>query len=125
MTDRRCSLAIESPVDQLPNNPLNAYLIYGQEKRRSNSLPNLLEQQPDQTSHIKHRQVSICDLDSFDIELANYKNLAKNCHGARSNQEVNEVPFRKLYSFEGGDRGRNHHRRGSIAVRFDNPKVIS
>lgn len=123
MSDRRCSLAIESPVDRLPNNPLNAYLVYGQQQRRSNSLPNLVEQHTQDP--IRHRQVSICDLDSFDMELANYKKLAENCQGPRSTQEVNEIPLRRLSTSEALVGGRNHHRRGSIAVRFDNPRVIS
>ncbi|KAK6459542.1 induced under oxygen limitation [Scheffersomyces xylosifermentans] len=112
---------------------------------KSHSLPNLNED----TDQFK-RRVSLCDLNNFNDELRNI--ARRNSSSASSNptarhlarsssnlieQSVSESsPFDEfyLYSFEdaasrqppgkSNQNFRNHHRRNSIALKFENPKII-
>lgn len=134
---RRFSLAVESPqevspVDVPPNRPLVAFLIDMNHPRLESSTPNLLHSPSDRLG--LHRSLSepgsmnnytthsynICKLVPGSVPMAKTPDRRYSVYdlnsSSKSTSDNNLFKYTQL-SF-------NHHRRNSVALKFQNPKFV-
>lgn len=134
---RRFSLAVEdpedvSPLDARPNRPLAAFLIDMNHPRLESSAPNLLHSEsdgpglhrsssePGSISNSAMYTYNICKLVPGSVPIAKTPDRRYSVcdlnNAGKSNSENNlfkysEAPY-------------NHHRRQSVALKFQYPKVV-
>ncbi|ODV79200.1 uncharacterized protein CANTADRAFT_6365 [Suhomyces tanzawaensis NRRL Y-17324] len=129
---RRCSLALESTGNN-PGDPLNAYLVYNTQLSKCKSVPDLTKEASvsfnSVDNHHTKRRVSLCDLNNLDQQLETLRGSAytttamANSTQCLVNHKSNPRPsYEGHYSPPTGCR--RHQRRKSVAMKFENPRVV-